>query len=265
MALRYSLYRYLRLNTKLVLRPSSYSTIRCFDVKNSFHRLICLPNHGICTTRMNFRSDIERPFKEKDNLSKNFSKKLQSWRNRGVLDLDTMYQHLVQDNAQNIAVIQLAEVAKYVKYFIVVTANSTRHLEYMAESLNVLYKQNKLESDPFSKIEGKRISSEWMSLDLGNAVVHFMLEETRERYELEKLWLFGAQFDDQVQLAARGDEQGDSLMDKGGLYGDDDFIEGSLNDVKFLRDLDIQDGGGDAGDDHSGGDLDDLNEKDYIV
>ena len=44
----------------------------------------------------------------------------------------------------------------------------------------------------------------------GNAVVHFMTPEARNKYELEKLWSLGPRYDDQFrsalkQLASRGD------------------------------------------------------------
>ena len=33
----------------------------------------------------------------------------------------------------------------------------------------------------------------------GFAVVHMMLDDTRRRYELEKLWALGPQYDDQMK------------------------------------------------------------------
>ena len=44
-------------------------------------------------------------------------------------------------------------------------------------------------------------------LFVGNIVVHFMVPETREIYELEKLWTLGPYFDDQlVEMANLPDE-----------------------------------------------------------
>ena len=71
------------------------------------------------------------------------------------------------------------------------------------------------------RVEG-RDSDEWMAVNLGRfthahtlftltspppppthipgfAVVHMMLDEARNKYELEKLWALGPQYDDQLQ------------------------------------------------------------------
>lgn len=215
------------------------------------------PSHILVgSSKRNFGIKNELFNRKTDNLSANISKASKNWRVKEVLDLDSIYRHLVQDNAQDIAVLELNSVCNYVKYFIVATANSTRHLEYMAQSLNILYKKTKFKSDPFTRIEGKRISNHWMTIDLGNAVVHFMLEETREKYELEKLWLLGAQFDDQVKYPAQ---------DETDLYSDE-FIESSLNDVEFLESLnDFEEIAASMTDDNKDDDnvLEEF--KDYIV
>ena len=52
----------------------------------------------------------------------------------------------------------------------------------MAQSMNQLYKQKKRKEDPYTIIEGKKESRDWQCIELGNSVVHFMLEEARERY-----------------------------------------------------------------------------------
>ena len=51
----------------------------------------------------------------------------------------------------------------------------------MAESLNRMYKQRKSDKDRFRLIEGKRTSKDWQCIDFGSAVVHFMLEEVRQK------------------------------------------------------------------------------------
>ncbi|CAB1333881.1 unnamed protein product [Coregonus sp. 'balchen'] len=83
-------------------------------------------------------------------------------------NIDVLVSLLRQENAADICVIKVPEDIKYTDYFIV-------------------YKYMKKDGDPHAKIEGKD-ADDWMCIDFGSMVVHFMLPETREVYELEKLW-----------------------------------------------------------------------------
>nr|XP_010306647.1 PREDICTED: mitochondrial assembly of ribosomal large subunit protein 1 [Balearica regulorum gibbericeps] len=91
-------------------------------------------------------------------------------------NIDFVVALLRQENAKDICVIQLPPEIKYCNYFIIVSGSSTRHLHAMAHYML------KMEKGP---------------LQLGSIVMHFMLPETREVYELEKLWTLGS-YDDQL-------------------------------------------------------------------
>lgn len=93
--------------------------------------------------------------------------------------------------------IKVPEQIKYSEYFIVVSGTSPRHLRAMALYAIKVYKFLKNTDDPNVKIEGKD-ADDWMCVDFGNMVVHFMLPETREVYELEKLWTLRT-FDEQLK------------------------------------------------------------------
>ncbi|KFO07373.1 Mitochondrial assembly of ribosomal large subunit protein 1, partial [Balearica regulorum gibbericeps] len=103
-------------------------------------------------------------------------------------NIDFVVALLRQENAKDICVIQLPPEIKYCNYFIIVSGSSTRHLHAMAHYMLKMYKHHKEESDPHTHIEGK---------EPGSIVMHFMLPETREVYELEKLWTLGS-YDDQL-------------------------------------------------------------------
>ncbi|XP_027684256.2 mitochondrial assembly of ribosomal large subunit protein 1 [Chelonia mydas] len=103
---------------------------------------------------------------------------------------------LRQENASNICVIQVPPEMRYSDYFIIVSGASSRHLHAMAHYMLKMYKQLKQEDDPHIQIEGKD-TDDWMCIDFGSTVIHFMLPETREIYELEKLWTLRS-YDDQL-------------------------------------------------------------------
>uniref|UniRef100_A0A8C3H098 Mitochondrial assembly of ribosomal large subunit protein 1 n=3 Tax=Corvus TaxID=30420 RepID=A0A8C3H098_CORMO len=111
-------------------------------------------------------------------------------------NIDLVVALLRQENAKDICVIQLSPEIKYCDYFIIVSGFSTRHLHAMANYMLKMYKHLKEDGGPHAQIEGKE-TDDWLCIDFGDIVVHFMLPETREVYELEKLWTLGP-YDDQL-------------------------------------------------------------------
>ncbi|KGL83477.1 Mitochondrial assembly of ribosomal large subunit protein 1, partial [Tinamus guttatus] len=113
-------------------------------------------------------------------------------------NIDFVVSLLRQENAKDICVIQVSPELRYCEYFIIVSGSSTRHLHAMAEYMLKMYKCQKEEASlsHMARI-GMRNLNYLCSLKYGNIVVHFMLPETRERYELEKLWTLHS-YDDQL-------------------------------------------------------------------
>lgn len=94
---------------------------------------------------------------------------------------------LRQENGKDLCVIRLPPGMKYVEYFVIVGGTSTRHLQALAEYTLKVYKHLKRDVESHVCLEGKD-TDDWMCIDFGEIVVHFMLPETRATYELEKLW-----------------------------------------------------------------------------
>ncbi|WP_408640813.1 ribosome silencing factor [Salinimonas lutimaris] len=67
---------------------------------------------------------------------------------------------------------------------IICSGNSKRHVMAIADNLMVEAKH--AGHAPLS-VEGKE-SGEWVLVDLGEIIVHVMQDETRDFYQLEKLW-----------------------------------------------------------------------------
>lgn len=114
-----------------------------------------------------------------------------------AFSLDVLVALLKQENALDICVVKVPEQTRYAEYLIVVSGLSTRHLKAMALYAIKVYKYLKKNDDSHVKIEGKN-AEDWMCIDFGNMVVHFMLPESREVYELEKLWTLRS-FDEQLR------------------------------------------------------------------
>ncbi|XP_051871370.1 mitochondrial assembly of ribosomal large subunit protein 1 isoform X2 [Pristis pectinata] len=112
-----------------------------------------------------------------------------------VFNIDVLVALLRQENAKDVCVIKLPMEIKYADYFIIVSGTSARHLQAMAQYAVKVHKHLKRGEDDHAHIEGKD-TADWKCIDFGNIVVHFMLPETREIYELEKLWTLRS-YDDQ--------------------------------------------------------------------
>ncbi|XP_034257706.1 mitochondrial assembly of ribosomal large subunit protein 1 [Pantherophis guttatus] len=116
-----------------------------------------------------------------------------------VFNIDDMVSLIRQENAKDICVINLPPEIKYSNYFIICSGTSARHIHAMAQYLVKTYKHMKNDTDPPIVIEGKE-TDDWLCIDFGNIVVHFMLPETREIYELEKLWTLRSHDDQLTQM-----------------------------------------------------------------
>ncbi|KAK1334839.1 hypothetical protein QTO34_004409 [Cnephaeus nilssonii] len=115
-------------------------------------------------------------------------------------DIDMLVSLLRQENARDICVIQVPPELKYTDYFVIGSGTSTRHLHAMAYYIVKMYKFLKSKNEPHVKIEGKD-TDDWLCVDFGSMVIHLMLPETREMYELEKLWTLRSYDDQLAQIA----------------------------------------------------------------
>ncbi len=86
--------------------------------------------------------------------------------------------------AIDITVIDVHEITSITDYMIICSGSSSQHIHSIAD--NVAMQAKKQGQQPLG-IEGKN-SNDWVLVDLGDVVVHVMLPETREFYDLEKLW-----------------------------------------------------------------------------
>lgn len=67
---------------------------------------------------------------------------------------------------------------------IICSGNSKRHVSAIAEHVQL---EAKRAGHPPLNVEGKG-TGDWVLVDLGEIIVHIMQDESRDFYQLEKLW-----------------------------------------------------------------------------
>ena len=83
----------------------------------------------------------------------------------------------------DIMALEIAEKTIIGDYFVIVNGTSNTHVKSLAG--DVEFEMSKQGVEPF-KITGK--ATGWMLLDYSDVLVHIFTRETREYYDLERLW-----------------------------------------------------------------------------
>ena len=84
----------------------------------------------------------------------------------------------------DIALLEIAEVTTLADHFLICTGTSSTHVKSLCDSVEEALDQA---GEPALRREGHR-GGTWVLLDYGCLVVHVFTEETRQFYDLERLW-----------------------------------------------------------------------------
>ncbi len=100
-------------------------------------------------------------------------------------ELVTLALAALDDGKGNdIKVIDVRDKTNITDYMVIASGTSDRHVVSLADRVVERMKQHHL---PPLGVEGEN-TGEWVLVDLGDAIIHVMKPQTREFYQLEKLW-----------------------------------------------------------------------------
>lgn len=101
------------------------------------------------------------------------------------IELANLVKEALDDlKGQEIITLDVTQLSSVMDTLIIATGTSNRHVKSLAN--NVVVDSKAAGHQPIG-VEGLE-SGEWVLVDFGDTVVHIMLQQTRDFYELEKLW-----------------------------------------------------------------------------
>ena len=86
--------------------------------------------------------------------------------------------------AENITTIDVIGKTSFTDYMVIATGTSDRHIKALCNYVSVALKEKGMVPRGIEGAQG----SEWVLMDLGDVILHVMTAQTREFYQLEKLW-----------------------------------------------------------------------------
>lgn len=116
--------------------------------------------------------------------------------------IETAVNALNDKKAMNISAIQVGTLTVIADYFIIATATSSTHVRALADAV-----EEKLSEAGFepNHVEGK--AAGWILLDYLGVVIHIFTRDTRDYYNLDRMWDDGTKLDlDEILTSAREED-----------------------------------------------------------
>ena len=106
--------------------------------------------------------------------------------------LDFYIEAILGKKALNVVALDVADLTSYADVFIFCSGRSNRQVSAIADHIQIdLKKKHKIK--PIS-VEGTK-DGHWVLMDYNDVIVHIFDEDTRNYYNLEKLWMDAALLD----------------------------------------------------------------------
>jgi ribosome-associated protein len=103
--------------------------------------------------------------------------------------LESLLNLLDTKKALQITAIDIAEISSIAKYIIIVTANSSVHSKTLAKNVINYFIDNKFKNLLLNK--NIDTNNPWILIDATDFIINIFLPETREFYNLEKIFFKG--------------------------------------------------------------------------
>jgi len=141
------------------------------------------------------RAELAKPEGHQAALVKQFmpSAVINYIRKQQLYKIETMNPEQVKDQvvdalenikAQNVKVIDIADISDFADYMVVASGTSDTHVKALAREASDSLRAQGVK--PLNE-DGADVG-EWVLVDFGDVVLHVMRPEVREYYDLEKLW-----------------------------------------------------------------------------
>lgn len=98
--------------------------------------------------------------------------------------LQVVLTTLDDGKGKDVRVIDVREKTSITEFMVIASGTSERHVRSLAD--HVVEESRKIKIPPIG-VEGEN-TGEWVLVDLGDVIVHVMKPQTREFYQIEKLW-----------------------------------------------------------------------------
>ena len=102
--------------------------------------------------------------------------------------LQTVLSALEDAKAQHVISLDVRDMTDITDYMVIASGTSSRHVKSVADKV----------ADSLRDAGNKALGTEgenegeWVLVDFGDVILHVMQHATREHYQLEKLWEYGA-------------------------------------------------------------------------
>ncbi len=89
-----------------------------------------------------------------------------------------------EKKGKNISLLDVRDLTTLTDFFVVCTAEVPEHTKAIAEEVRIRLKKK---GNTLYSVEGEK-TGEWIAMDYGDVIIHIMLEDKREFYNIERIW-----------------------------------------------------------------------------